>query len=144
MPCPNTRFGLAAAAAIAFGVLAAWLPAASAGEDQDGGRDQSRHQSRGPGRAPTRQPADADALQVLADVVLIEAQCRTLSVDYDRLFAFAESKGIASVDIMPTGPRRAAFEAAYRARARDTATEGLCGPLAAERAALIPGLFSQR
>lgn len=135
----SIRFGLAAAAAAGLGVLAAWLPAASAGQSrQDPGQAQPR------GRGQDRPGTGDDPLQVLADVVLIETRCRTLTVDYGRLFAFAESNGIPAVEIMPTGPRRAAFEAAYKARAREAGTDQLCGPLAADRAALIPGLFSAR
>ena len=88
--------------------------------------------------------ADGEALQVLADVVLIEAQCRTLNVDYAKLFAFAERNGIDPVDIMPTGERRAAFEAAYGRRVREMPPEQLCSDLAAARAATIPGVFTER
>ncbi len=72
-------------------------------------------------------------MQVLADVVLIEAECRQFNVDYGRLFAFAERNGIRPVEIMPLGERRAAFDAAYRRRARDTRGDRLCGALAEER-----------
>ena len=126
MRSSNTRFGLAAAASAGLGLLAAWLAPASAGQGRD------------------REPRQDDALQVLADVVLIEARCRTLNVDYGRLFGFAESQGLDPVDVMPTGARRAAFEAVTRSRERQMGTDQLCGPLAADRAALIPGLFSPR
>ena len=87
---------------------------------------------------------DGEALQVLADVVLIESRCRTLDVDQDKLFAFAERNGINPVDILPTGERRAAFEAAYGRRVREMSPEQLCGDLAAARAATIPGVFTAR
>lgn len=128
MPPSRTRLGLAAAAAAGLGILAAWLPPASAGQ----------------GRAAGHAGIQEGALQVLADVVLIESRCRSLTVDYGRLFAFAEGNGIQPVDIMPTGPRRPAFEAAFRARSREAGVDQLCGPLAADRAAVIPGLFSAR
>ena len=142
MPSPSIRFGLAAAAAAGLGVLAAWLPAASAGQGQ--ARGQAQGQAQPKGRGQDRLRGDDDPLQVLADVVLIETRCRTLTVDYGRLFAYAEGAGIAPPDIMPTGPRRPAFEAALRGRTRDASTDQLCGPLAADRAARIPGLFSPR
>ena len=105
------------------GALACCLPAASAG--QPGG-------------------SEAEALQVLADVVLIESQCRTLAVDYGRLFDFAERNGISPMAIMPTGERRAAFEADYGRRAREMRPDRLCGDLAAARAIAIPGVFTAR
>jgi hypothetical protein len=121
----RSRFGLAAAAAAGLGAAAAWLPTASA--------------------SPSRHAAAADEpLQILADVVLIEAQCRRFAVDYGKLFAFAEQNGIRPVEIMPTGARRAAFDAAYRRRAQERQGDGLCVDLAAERAAAVPGIFLPR
>lgn len=83
-------------------------------------------------------------MQALADIVLIESRCRQLAVDYGRLFAFAERNGIRPVEVMPAGGRRAAFEAAYQRRARETKDERLCGDLAAERDATVPGVFTSR
>ena len=85
----QTRFGPLGSAVAGFGALAgalaSCLSVASAG--QPGG-------------------AEAEAIQVLADVVLIESRCQTLIVDYGRLFAFAERNGISPVEIMPAGARR--------------------------------------
>ena len=121
-----TRIGFAVSVAAAAGALALWQPAASAGQ-------------------PPRPPAVADdALQVVADIMLIESECRALDVDYGKLFAYAESNGIRPVEIMPLGERRAAFDAAYRRRARDTGGDRLCGDLAQERDAVIPGVFTAR
>ena len=120
-PKPHRR---AAAAALLGAGLAGWLPAAVAGQ----------------GRAAV----DAEALQVLADVVLVESRCGTLNVDYGKLFAYAETHGIRPVEIMPTGERRAAFEAATRKRIADTPPARLCSDLAAERDAVIPGVFTAR
>lgn len=120
-----TRIGFAVSVASAIGALALWQPTASAGQ--------------------ARPPAVSDdALQVLADVVLIEAECRALNVDYGKLFAFAERNGIRPVDIMPLGERRAAFDAAYQRRAREVRGDRLCGALAQERDAVIPGVFTAR
>ncbi len=124
MASTRTRFGLLAAAAAGLGVAAAWLPGASA--------------------SPAKVSATDEPLQVLADVVLIETQCRRFSVDYGKLFAFAEQNGIRPREIMPTGTRRAAFDAALRRRARERQGDGLCVDLAADRAAVIPGVFTPR
>jgi hypothetical protein len=120
----RSRFGLAAAAAAGLGAAAAWLPTASA--------------------SPSRHAAADEPLQILADVVLIEAQCRRFTVDYGKLFSFAEQNGIRPVEIMPTGARRTAFDAAYRHRAQERQGDGLCVDLAAERAASIPGVLLPR
>ena len=124
MPSSTTRLGFAVSVASAAGALALWQPAASAGQP--------------------RPPAAGDAMQVLADVVLIEAECRALNVDYGKLFAFAERNGIPPVEIMPLGERRPAFDAAYRRRAREVKGDRLCGALAQQRDAAIPGVFTPR
>lgn len=118
------RLGFAGAAIIGFGAVSLSIPAAAAGQ--------------------VRLPAENDPLQVVADVVLIESQCRQLGVDYGRLFAFAASNGIRPVDILPTGERRAAFDAASRRRAREMRGDALCTDLASERDAVIPGVFTAR
>ena len=119
----------AAAAIIGLG-LAGGLPAAIAGQGLAVGQGGS--------------PVDAEALQVLADVVLVESRCGTLNVDYGKLFAYAEAHGIRPVDIMPTGERRAAFDAATRKRIDDLPPARLCSDLAADRDAVIPGIFTAR
>ncbi len=83
-------------------------------------------------------------MQTVADVVLVEAQCREYNVDYAKLFAFAERNGLHAVDIMPAGPRRSAFDAAYHRRARQMTPQQLCTDLAADREATIPGVLTQR
>ena len=83
-------------------------------------------------------------MQTVADVVLVEAHCREYNVDYAKLFAFAERNGLHAVDIMPTGPRRSAFDAAYQRRARQMTPQQLCTDLAADRDATIPGVLTQR
>ncbi len=117
-------FGLWAAVAVSLGAAAAWLPGAAASQ--------------------AKSPVIDEPLQILADVVLIEAQCRRFAVDYGRLFAFAEENGIRPVEIMPMGVRRPAFDAAYRHRARERQGDILCVDLAADRAAVIPGVFLPR
>lgn len=116
------RLGVAGSAII--GAVSIWIPAAAAGQ--------------------ARTAVESDPLQVVADVVLIESQCRQLGVDYGRLFAYAASNGIRPVDILPTGERRPAFDAASRRRAREMRGDRLCADLAAARDATIPGVFTAR
>ena len=85
-----------------------------------------------------------DAMQVMADIVLIESRCSGLNVDYAKAFAYLQRNGIDPTDVMPTGPRRAAFEADYRRRSALTDDGALCADLAAQRAAEIPGIFIRR
>ena len=85
-----------------------------------------------------------DAMQIMADVVLIESRCGSLNVDYGKAFAFLQRNGIDPADIMPTGPRRQAFDADYRRRSASTDDGALCADLAAQRQADIPGIFLQR
>ena len=120
-----TRIGIAISIAAAAGALLLWQPVASAGQMRP--------------LAPTD-----DAVQVLADAVLIESGCGQINVDYGKLFAYAERHGVDPVDVMPLGGRRSAFDAAYRRRARDVQGDALCGTLAGEIAATIPGVFTAR
>lgn len=128
MACFQTRFGrvvpVAAGLGAVLGASAFCPPRASAGDPR-----------------PT---VEGGAMQVLADVVLIESRCRQLNVDYGKLFAFAERNGIRPTDIMPAGERHAAFATAYQRRSKETANDRLCGALAAERDAILPGVFTSR
>ena len=97
--------------------------------------------------APAAQAAtalDRDTIQTVADIVLVEAQCRQFNVDYAKLFAYAEQNGIHAIDILPTGARRSAYDAAYQRRARQMTPQELCTDLAADRDATIPGVLTQR
>ena len=89
-------------------------------------------------------PSDRGTIQTVADIVLIEAQCRAFNVDYAKLFAYAERNGVHEVDILPTGVRRSVFDAAYQRRARQMTPQQLCTDLAADRDATIPGVLTQR
>ena len=88
--------------------------------------------------------ADRDAIQTFADVVLVEAECRAFDVDYAKLFAFAERNGLRATDLMPTGARRSAFDAAFQRRARQMPRQLVCTDLATDRDADIPGVLTQR
>ncbi len=88
--------------------------------------------------------ADRDIIQTVADIVLVEAECREYTVDYAKLFAYAEQNNIHTVDILPTGARRSAFDAAYQRRARQMPRQRICTDLAGDRNATIPGVLTQR
>ena len=94
--------------------------------------------------AETRAAPAHDAMQVMADIVLIESRCGGLNIDYGKAFAFLQKNGIDPADIMPTGPRRPAFDADYRRRSASTDDGALCADLAAQRQADIPGVFLSR
>ena len=121
----ETRHGVTRAGLLAgFGALSLWLVPASA--------------------AGVATSSDRDTIQTVADIVLVEAQCRQFNVDYGKLFAFAERNGVHAVDLMPTGVRRSAFDSAYQRRARQMTPQQLCTDLAADRDATIPGVLTQR
>ncbi len=88
--------------------------------------------------------AGADALQAVADIILVESECRDLNVDYGKLFAFAVRNGIRPLDIMPLGSRRVAFNAAYRRRALEIPGERLCTDFATALDETVPGVFTPR
>lgn len=92
-----------------------------------------------------RDDVSADqTMQVLADLVLIDAQCPTLAVNFGATFRYAHANGIDPVEIMPLGSRRTLFEEAVRKRGAMTPAQDLCGPLAQTTGALVPGAIAPR
>jgi hypothetical protein len=89
-------------------------------------------------------PPSADAIQMLADVTLIDGECRDVTVDFGRAFHAAAAMGLRAVDVMPTGTLRPAFEAAARSRFAKTSHEDLCGDLARSYGERVPGLLRAR
>lgn len=83
--------------------------------------------------------AMTDAVQVLADITLIDGACRDDAVNFGVVFRFAAQKGVADVTIMPGGLRRAEFEAALRSRSATFGKDELCGEIAANYAEALPG-----
>jgi len=92
--------------------------------------------------APSAPDAGQDPMQIMADVTLIDGECRDLHVMFGPAIAASEKLGLRFSDIMPTGPLRAQFEAAYRRRFAETSQEELCGQVAGHYAAELPGLFA--
>ena len=88
--------------------------------------------------------SQSQAIEVLADVTLIDAQCRTLNATFGMAFSYAEAHGVHATDIMPLGTRRAEFQAAYDRRAKATPHDELCGSLAHQYDQEFPGLFTAR
>lgn len=86
----------------------------------------------------------AQAMQLLADVTLIDSECRNLNAVFGMAFRYAEERGIHMTDVMPMGARRAEFQAAYDRRLEATAHEDLCGSLARQYDEEFPGLFTLR
>ena len=83
------------------------------------------------------------AIQMLADLTLIDGQCRGMTVIFGQAFRAGEAKGLSATDIMPTGPLRERFEAAYLRRYRETTQAELCGELADRYSAEIPGVLTR-
>jgi hypothetical protein len=92
----------------------------------------------------TGQPASPgpDPVQILADVTLIDAECRDVRVMFGAAIAAGEKLGLRFSDVMPTGPLRARFEADYRQRLADTTHDDLCVEVVQHYAAELPGLFT--
>lgn len=86
----------------------------------------------------------SQAIEFLADVTLIDAQCRSLNATFGMAFTYAEGRGVHATDIMPLGARRAEFQAAYDRRARSTPHDELCGSLARRYDQEFPGLLTAR
>ena len=92
-------------------------------------------------------PAFSDAIdpvQMLADVTLIDAQCRSMNASFGPVLRYAAEHGLHPVDIMPLGGRRAEFQAAYTRRLNTTSPEELCGQLARQYDQEFPGVFTAR
>ena len=83
------------------------------------------------------------AIQRLADVTLIDLQCRGVTVMFGTAFRMAASEGLNVADVMPGGPLRARFDADMRRRTVETPQEELCGALAKDYATAVPGLVLQ-
>ena len=94
--------------------------------------------------AATASPPPPDAIQMLADVTLLDGECRNVEVNFGRAFQAADAMGLRAVDVMPTGPYRAAFEAAARTRLSDTPHDDLCEAVARAYAARVPGILRLR
>lgn len=82
------------------------------------------------------------AIQTLADVTLIDLQCRGATVIFGTAFKMAAAAGLDVADVLPGGPLRARFEADMRRRTSATPQEELCGALANAYASAVPGLVS--
>ncbi len=61
---------------------------------------------------PASTDADGNAMQMLADATVIDAECRTTNTMYGALFLYGEEHGVQEDDILLSGKRRQEFEAA--------------------------------
>lgn len=85
-----------------------------------------------------------DAIQMLADITLIDAACRTRNANFGMAYAAVEQHGVRVIDLLPGGARRAAFMAAYVHRDQELAHDELCGSFALRYETQMPGLFTDR
>ncbi len=89
-------------------------------------------------------PVPADAVQLLADVTLMDGTCKQVAVDFGRAFQVADAMGLRASDVMPSGRLRAAFEAATRTRLAQTSPTELCEEVAKAYVDRVPGLLRAR
>ena len=85
-----------------------------------------------------------DALQVLADLTLIDGACRDETVNFGVGFRFAAAEGVPELSYMPGGSRRTEFESLLRVRRASFDHDELCGEIAANYAEALPGSVSIR
>ena len=88
-------------------------------------------------RAPAQGPGDA--LQVIADLTLIDGGCRNVVVDFGIGFRFAALQGLTVSSILPTGSRRDEFVAALARRGESFNHDELCHDVAGNYADALPG-----
>ncbi|MCW6508042.1 hypothetical protein [Lichenifustis flavocetrariae] len=88
--------------------------------------------------SPTTSAA-TDALEVLADLTMIDGTCRDLVVNFGIGFRFAAAQGVAATAILPGGARRAEFEAVLQNRQGNFGRDDLCGRMAQNYAEALPG-----
>jgi hypothetical protein len=93
--------------------------------------------------APAAAGERADALEVLADLTLIDGTCRDVTVNFGAGFRFASDQGIAAVAVLPGGPQRSAFERVLRERRASFGRDELCGEIAENYAEALPGSVTQ-
>ena len=95
------------------------------------------------GGLPSWAAAD-DAMQVVADATVIDAECRTTNTIFGLVFRYGEEHGIQTVAIMPLGRRRREFETAFHQRLTTTPHEEICGSLQARYSQKFPDWFQAR
>ena len=83
-------------------------------------------------------------MQMLADAMLIDAECRSTNAMFGAVFNYGEEHGVHIADIMPLGRRRAEFERAYRRRLASMSHDELCGPLRERYQEAFPGWFTPK
>ena len=94
----------------------------------------------GAARAVASKTADlGDPIQVLADLTVIDDDCRDLAVDFGIGFRYAADQGLPAASILPTGRRRSAFETALRQTQSTLDDTVVCGALAHHYSVALPG-----
>ena len=93
------------------------------------------------GTAEATSASSLTPLQVMADITLIDAHCRNVSVNFGALFRYGEDHGIESISVMPLGSRRKAFEAAMASRLASAAPAELCSEITAQDDEAAPGVI---
>ena len=93
--------------------------------------------------AQTAAPTETSALQVMADITVIDSHCRGVTVYYDALFRYGEDHDIVSSSVMPLGSRRRAFEAAMAWRLANVSAGELCTDVIGRDDDAAPGVLKR-
>ena len=85
----------------------------------------------------------ADAIEVLADLTLIDGTCRDVTVNFGTGFRFAADQGVTAVAVLPGGAQRSTFERVLRERRASFGRDELCGEIADNYAEALPGSVTE-
>ncbi len=95
------------------------------------------------GATPADDPAvPVDPVQIVADVTLIDAECRNVRVAFGPAIGILSLAGIRLGDVLPKGSLRDRFEADYKNRFETTSHDDLCGEVVTRYGTKFPGLFT--
>ena len=95
------------------------------------------------GSAPLPQ-GQTRAIQMLADVTLVDSQCKKVNANFGVAFGYAQEQGVHPADIMPLGRHRAEFQSASDRRLSTMPLNELCGSFTLQYERDFPGLFAER
>ena len=83
-------------------------------------------------------------MQMIADAVVIDTDCRTMNIMYGAVFRYGEEHGVRENDILISGTLRQEFEDAMERRLATTPRDEICGMLQARFQEAFPDWFRPR
>ncbi|MDX7950874.1 hypothetical protein P7D22_06740 [Lichenihabitans sp. Uapishka_5] len=81
----------------------------------------------------------AAAVQVMADLTLIDSACHGEAVNFGIALGFLARQGVSTTSVLPGGSERAAFEHDVQTRRASFDHDALCGEIADNYAEALPG-----